>query len=140
MRPMMNDGRWDVGSANVTRDRLGDASPRSAPLMNARACTGAKAVLTSERYANASSLLARSIPTTNGRARLLNKRRINAGRIYILPGIVIASLRRRVISAHYQQPRQNVNEDASDPRCHHVSLRRAEVDVQDHHCDAYTAK
>lgn len=60
--------------------------------------------------------------------------------IYILPGIVIGSLRWRIIPAHYQQPRQNMDEHASHPRRHHVGLRRTEVNVEDHHCYAYTAK
>lgn len=58
---------------------------------------------------------------------------------YILPGIVIGSLRRRIIPAHYQQPRQNVDEHASDPRRHYMGLRRTEVYIQDHHCYAYAA-
>lgn len=59
---------------------------------------------------------------------------------YILPEIVIGSLRWRIIPAHYQQLRQHVEEHAFDPWRHYVGLRRTIVHIQDHHCYTYAAK
>lgn len=40
--------------------------------------------------------------------------------------------------AHHQQPREDVNEHAADPRGHRVRLRGAEVDIQYDDGYAYT--
>jgi len=59
---------------------------------------------------------------------------------YILPEIVIDSLRWRIIPAHCQQPRQQLDEHASDPRLHYMGLRRTVMHIYDHHCYPYAVK
>ena len=41
-------------------------------------------------------------------------------------------------SLHDEQPWQEVDENSPDPGRHQVSLRRSEVDVENHHGDADT--
>ena len=52
----------------------------------------------------------------------------------ILPVLVEVEVR----PTHYQQPRQNMDEDPTDPRRHRVRLRRPKMNVQNHHGHAYT--
>lgn len=63
----------------------------------------------------------------------------NRSEEYILPGIVFGSVCRQIISAHYQQSRQNMDKHTPDPRRHYVSLWWTEVDIEDYHGYAYTA-
>ena len=52
---------------------------------------------------------------------------------YVLP--LVMSLH---WSLHHQESRQEMDEDSPDPGRHEVCLRRAEVNVEDHNCHAYT--